>query len=104
MSNAKVELTNIELENVTGGAYWYAGKHAVDKKHKWELIDDVTGKILGSFATAKQAKSEARLHGLSVTRYYFLSTILKKRDAYDQHMRMSPDLLYRQNGEWVNPF
>ena len=98
----KDEVNNNSLNDVAGGAYWYAGKYAGDKKHKWEVIDDETGKVLGRYATKAEAKAEAELKGSSNVRYYKISTINAKRDAWKQHMEHIDSK--QQNTGYKNPY
>jgi len=96
------EVNNEKLDDVSGGAYWYAGKYAQDPEHPWEVIDDETGEIMGSYATKRQAKQEAKLKGSSTVRYYRLKTLNKKYDAWKQHDEFSD--LKQQSTGYKNPY
>jgi len=78
-------VNNEKLDDISGGAYWYAGKHSEDPEHPWEVIDDETGEVLGRYRTELQAKQEAQAKGSSNTRYYSKKTLDNKRDAFKQH-------------------
>ena len=100
-------LENISDENaedVSGGAIFHAGRHAGDQKHKWEVIDDKTGKVLGRYGSKKQALAEAKSKGSSTVRYYLMSSIKKKRDAWNQHTTYDLKWFNQSDDDFNNPF
>ena len=86
---------------VAGGAIFDAGRYAGDQNHKWEVIDDKTGEVLGRFGSKKQALSEAKEKGSSTERYYKMSTVEKKRDAWKQHNKFEDT---HQSDTFSNPY
>ncbi len=106
MSEEKKEMfENISEEkadDVSGGAIFYAGRHAGDHDHKWEVIDDQTGNVLGRYGSKKQALLEAEEKGSSTDRYYKMNTIYKKRDAWKQRNKYKN--VEQSDNNFFNPF
>ena len=103
MSEEKKEL-NVEalseenLDDVSGGAVFYAGKWAGDEAHPYEVLDDASGNVTGRVGTMEEAKAAAKRQGQSTVRYYRMSTVGKKRDAYKQYMK------YKDLDKFDNPY
>lgn len=91
-------ISDEDLENVGGGAIFYAGRYAGDRDHKWEVLDDETGDVVSRWGTKKDALKAARRAGESNERYYRMSTVEKKRDSYRQWEK------YKDKDKYVNPY
>lgn len=82
-------VNNEKLDDVSGGAILYAGKHAQDPEHPWEVIDAKTGEIIGSYATKRQAIQEEQREASSNVCFYRPNTLTMRYDAWKQHDKFS---------------
>lgn len=89
-------------DDVSGGAIFYAGRWAGDKKHKWEVLDDTTGNVLGRYNSKQLAEAEALNKDVSTERYHLMSSVNKKRDAYKQHAKFED--VKKSDSNFENPF
>lgn len=88
------------LDEVAGGAIFHAPERvAGDKEHRWEVLDDKSGNVLGRFGTKKEAKDYCEHNRISTNRIFRFSRVEKMRDAYQQHQKY-----YEDDPNWKNPY
>lgn len=97
------KINNDDLEDVSGGYIFHVGKEDTpDPEHRWEVIDDKTGKVLGRYSTRKQARAEADYKGASKSRIWRGNYLKKLRDAYKQHAKYENEKPL--DTDWEPPF
>lgn len=97
------ELGDEEVGDVSGGYIFHVGaKDTPDPQHRWEVIDDRTGDVLGRYATRKQAIQEAKMKGVKLSRIWRGGYLQKLRDAYRQHEKYKT--IRPSQTDWEPPF
>lgn len=103
--------TDEQVEDVSGGAIFDASNPnnelfvvfsrsvAGDRRHPWEVLDDVSGNVLARFGTKKEAQDYCQHYRVSPKRIRTMAQVEQMRDAWNQHQEYYGD----SDPNWTNP-